>query len=257
MGDIGLSNRFEKNRGSVEAFYSSYVESLKNDEKLKELFPEIIERLQEDLSVEEIQELIIPIEEYLKIEKYKKELFYNLSHDYNTLVSDKVEENYKIGKIEEIPLCKKITLEVYEELKKAYSDEVLYFENLYWEEIKEYMEKYLYEGRKYTFQNITEFAQFIDRIGFYEGVMISDKAFNLVNRALERYGVELYGNIVGTAKSFSCEYSDFLKFKNMIPDEIAMLEDVNSSEDEQCQAVFSIKRKCGNYLTIKEGQYMI
>ena len=110
-------------------------------------------------------------------------------------------------------MCKKITLEVYEELKKAYSDEVLYFENLYWEEIKEYMEKYLYEGRKYTFQNITEFAQFIDRIGFYEGVMI--------------------------------------------PDEIAMLEDVNSSEDEQCQAVFSIKRKCGNYLTIKEGQYMI
>lgn len=43
----------------------------------------------------------------------------------------------------------------------------------------------------------------------------------------------------------------------MIPDEIAILEEMNSSEDEQCQAVFSIKRKCGNYLTIKEGQYMI
>lgn len=208
----------------------------------------------EDLST---GELILPIQEYDIKEKRRKDVFYHLPYEYNKAIKRQVEENYKTGKIEEFPLCKKISLHEYEELLKLYPEEMKYLENLYLPVYEEYMEEYLYKEET-NFNDLTEFAKFIEKIDFYEGSMISDEFFNVVNDALNFYGKEMYGNnLFGIVKYFSLKYDNYLKVKNDIMSEIEILMNENMNDDTKREAVIKIKSKSGFYLSVSEGQYNI
>lgn len=247
-----------------EKFLLSYVDRIKNDEELKGLFPEIISKLDEELSKEEKKKLIEPIQNYEIREKRRRDTFGCLADEYNNAVNKKVEENYKIGKIEEFPLCKRLGSDEYKELKKLYPEEMTYLENLYfpiYEKDREdaFREKDFHFGaNKLVFDDLTEFSKFIEKINYYEGSRISDQYFNVVNDALNLYGKEMYGgNLSGIVKFYSFQYDNYLKVKSDIMREIEILMDANMPEENKREAVIKIKRVSGYYLSISEGTYMI
>lgn len=247
-----------------EKFLLSYIDRIKNDEALKGLFPEIISKLEEELSKEEKEKLIEPIQNYEIREKRRRDTFGCLADEYNNAVNKKVQENYKTGKIEEFPLCKRLGPDEYEELKKLYPEEMTYLENLYfpiYEKDREeaFREKKIHFGvNKLIFDDLTEFSKFIEKINYYEGSRISDQYFNVVNDALNRYGKEMYGdNLSGIVKFYSFQYDNYLKVKSDIMSEIEILMDENMPEENKREAVIKIKRVSGYYLSKSEGTYMI
>lgn len=132
-----------------------------------------------------------------------------------------------------------------------------YLENLYLPVYEEYMGKYLYTEES-NFNDLTEFAEFIEKINYYEGSRISDKYFNVVNDALDNYGNEMYGdNLAGIVKYYSLQYDNYLKVKSHIMGEIEILMNENMDDEKKREAVMKIKNKSGFYLSISEGRYII
>jgi len=233
------------------------IEDMKRDNKIKELFPEILNKLEEDLSIEEIVELVKPIQEYKRLQSDKENTISQLAYEYNQFIRKKVEENYKTGKIEEFPLCKKISSSEYKELKLSYPEDLKHLEELYLPVYKEYMEKYLFKNGS-NFTNITEFINFIDKIEYYEGSIISDKEFNTVNRFLSYLGRELYGNnLFGTVKEYSFKYDNYLRIKKDIVEEIGILMNDDTNDEEKRAAVINIKKKGCYYISTTEGEYLV
>ena len=96
---IGELGNDKKNKNDDENdILSHYIKRIKDDERIKELFPEIIQKLEEDLSREEKRKLIKPIEMYEVMEDRKRSLFSSLADEYNNIVKRLVEENYELEK---------------------------------------------------------------------------------------------------------------------------------------------------------------
>ena len=197
-----------------------------------------------------------PVEERLH-QAHTEMVFYQLSHEYNKVIKMQVKQNYETGKVEEFQLCKIIHSDDYAKLFETYPEEMAHFEELYLPIYDAEMGK-LHNNSEFIFDDITEFADFVQKINYYQGTMISDRYFNVVNDALSFYGIERHGDkLFGIAKFFSFEYEDFIKIKDVITEEIEILMNKSANDDQKIFAVNRIKNKTGRYMKIKEGKYIV
>ena len=123
---------------------------------------------------------------------------------------------------------------------------------------EEYKNEPFQNRREVIFNDISEFIYFVQKTNYYNGSIISDKCFNVVNNALSLYGNEHYGDrLSGIAKFYSFEYDNFIRVKNNIMDEIEILMNRDINDDGKIEAVRNIKNKTYLYLTVKEGTYIV
>ena len=259
----------EKRNNTLYTKHDISIDSMKNEYSNNELFSDIVKRFDENLSIEEMIELVKPIVEYENKESKMKQIFEDFSREYNKIVEEKIEENYKIDKIENIPLCKIIGQTEYKELKKLYPKDIENLRDIYLPIYEKYEKEHKYVLH-FDFADITYFKDFIDKIKYYDGSLASDKEFNMFDEYLRRYGhKDYYGpctvsnptkkDIRANPIKYSSkrttiyyfEYETYLKLKDDMQKEIKII--LNSRfEKRKEKAVKKIKEKYKDFFNTYE-----
>ena len=228
---------------------------LKSFPKLKEKYAREYELLHRDLSAEEIAAVAV-------ILSYELVLLESLKDQYDAYVSEKTEQNYAVGKVEKL-------YKGYignEELMRKYPEETEALLKYYGPEFDEFFfesngtPKYadvsaLHSARSdLHFKDILFFRKFIERNNVLGQYVITDREYTAINNKLRTYvPLGAIRDIAGTYTGYSLSYENFLRVKELYPEEVAFYASQETGDEDTMRFI----NKMCPYLTQREIQYKV
>ncbi len=194
------------------------------------------------------------LEKYYSSEDYLLKI---LASGYDSYIRDRIEENYRTGKIEELHYCIRITSDNAATLRATHCEALTPIFELFQKP----------DGTVYTINQIEEyknhprfklFIDFIDRNRLYGETVITDNVFNRLNHYLRSYAAEHQGDrLSGRCSFYHLTYENYLKVKELYPEDVQYFSEINFSDNTNSDRFYRFKNAIYHLLTKTEGTYIV
>lgn len=232
-----------------------WIGHLESFPKLKGKYVREYELLHQDLSEEEMEAVAV-------ILSYEIVLLNSLNWQYDSYVKETTEANYATGKVEKLY----IGYIWHEKLLHEYPEETEELIQYYGPEFDEFFfdkngsPKYANVGALYDaksglrFQDMAFFREFVERNHLFGQYVITDKEYTVISHRVETYVPRgAIRGIAGTYTGYSISYENFLKVKELYPEEVASFALPENGDEDIMQFI----HKMHPYLTQRKIQYMV